>query len=88
MEGKVQLPLLLSAPKILQDIHTMNDEKSKYFMKNIRAFNGMFSFTSMAGKVNHQINNGTAPPIFLLGGQNYHSIGSLIPPVNQKPKFA
>lgn len=87
-EGKVQLPMLQPPPKILQDLHIMNDEKSKHFLKNIRAFNGMFSFTSMTGKVDHRINNGTAPPIFLLGGQNYHCIGSLIPPVNEKPKFA
>lgn len=48
----------------------------------------MFAFTSMAGKVDKNINNGRGPPIFLLGGQNYHSIGSLIPPVGQSPKFA
>ena len=48
----------------------------------------MFSFTSIAGKVDHWINNGSGPPIFLLGGQNYHCIGSLIPPDNERPKFA
>ena len=88
MEGKVQLPMLQQPPQILIDLHLIQDENNKYFLKNIRAFNNMFSFTSMAGKVDHKINNGTAPPVFLLGGQNYHSIGSLIPPVNEKPKFA
>lgn len=88
MEGKVKLPLLPMPPPILADLHNKRNERSKYFLNNIRAFNGMFSFTSMAGKVNHEVNNGTAPPIFLLGGQNYHTIGSLIPQPNQKPKFA
>ena len=87
-KGKVQLPMLQQPPQILTNLYSMHDENSKYFLKNIRAFNSMFSFTSMAGKVDHKINNGTAPLIFLLGGWNYHSIGSLIPPVNEKPKFA
>ncbi|RYR52185.1 hypothetical protein Ahy_A06g027104 [Arachis hypogaea] len=34
----------------------------------------------MAGKINRGVNNGTAPPNFKPGGQNYHSIGSLLPP--------
>ena len=87
IEGKVQLPMLLPPPKILEDLHILDDEKGRHFRKNLRAFNAMFSFTSMTGKVDHQINNGTAPPIFLLGGQNCHCIGSLIPVANQKPKF-
>ena len=87
MEGKIQLPIFLPTPKILQDLHSQEDDKSKYFLKNIRAFNRMFCFTSMAGKVDCQINNRTTP-IFLLGEQNYHSIGSLIPAPNEKPKFS
>ena len=42
----------------------------------------------MAGKVYHEINNRIAPPIFLLSGQSYHSIGSLLHPDDLKPKFA
>ncbi|XP_025680297.1 uncharacterized protein [Arachis hypogaea] len=42
----------------------------------------------MAGKVNRGINNGTAPPTFSINGQNYHSIGSLIPNNNERPRFA
>ncbi|KAL4381193.1 hypothetical protein AHAS_Ahas04G0109000 [Arachis hypogaea] len=42
----------------------------------------------MAGKVNDTINNGSAPPTFSLSGQNYHSIGSLIPSDNNRPRFA
>ncbi|XP_016194941.1 uncharacterized protein LOC107635906 [Arachis ipaensis] len=88
MDGKVQLPILKSAPDILQNLHFKHDETSRFFKKKIRLFNSMFSFTSMAGRMNNNINNGSAPPTFLLSGQNYHSIGSLLPSVNNTPKFA
>nr|KAJ0228155.1 hypothetical protein LSAT_V11C100011050 [Lactuca sativa] len=64
------------------------DSKSKHFMKNIRRYNSMFSFTSMGGKIDSSINRGNAPYIFRLGGQNYHSIGSLLPAKGSEPKFS
>ena len=57
-------------------------------MKNIRRYNSMFSFTSMGGKIDSSINRGNAPYIFRLGGQNYHSIGSLLPAKGSEPKFS
>ncbi|XP_025607776.1 uncharacterized protein [Arachis hypogaea] len=42
----------------------------------------------MAEKIDRGVNNGTAPPIFKLRGQNYHSIGSLLPPDSLRPTFA
>ncbi|XP_057730367.1 uncharacterized protein LOC130945682 [Arachis stenosperma] len=42
----------------------------------------------MAEKIDRGVNNGTAPPIFKLGDQNYHSIGSLLPPDSLRPTFA
>ncbi|XP_072087308.1 uncharacterized protein [Arachis hypogaea] len=86
MDGKVQLPFLTNVPKVLTDLHLKDDEKGRLFMKNIRSFNSMFSFTSMVGKVNYGINNGSGPPSFVLSGQNYHSIGSLVPNDNERPK--
>ncbi|XP_015973562.1 uncharacterized protein LOC107496743 [Arachis duranensis] len=88
MDGKVELPLMKQAPDNLKALYFLDDEMGRYFRKNIRAFNAMFSFTSMAGKINHKINNGSGPPSFILSGQNYHSIGSLIPQANEKPRFA
>ncbi|KAL4315249.1 hypothetical protein AHAS_Ahas15G0166200 [Arachis hypogaea] len=87
MEGKIELPLL-SVPDELIQLHTGEDQRSIHFLKNIRTFNSMFCFTSMAGKIDRGVNNGTAPPIFKLGGQNYHSIGSLLPPDSLRPTFA
>lgn len=40
------------------------------------------------GKVLTSINDGGGPPQFVLSGQNYHRIGSLIPNVGIPPKFA
>ncbi|XP_072077870.1 uncharacterized protein [Arachis hypogaea] len=70
MDGKVELPILKSAPDILQNLHFKHDETSRFFKKKIRLFNSLFSFTSMAGKMNNNINNGSAPPTFLLSVEN------------------
>ncbi|XP_052626019.1 uncharacterized protein LOC122197150 [Lactuca sativa] len=86
--GKVELPTLKNAPSSYAHLFTSGDSKSKHFMKNIRSYNSMFSFTSMGGKIDSSINRGNAPYIFRLSGQNYHSIGSLLPEHGLKPKFS
>nr|KAJ0190338.1 hypothetical protein LSAT_V11C800411510 [Lactuca sativa] len=86
--GKVQLPDLKKAPPTYERMFQSNDCKSKNFRKNIRRYNSMFSFTSMGGKIDSSINRGNAPYIFRLGGQNYHSIGSLLPAKGLQPKFS
>ncbi|OIT26773.1 hypothetical protein A4A49_60432, partial [Nicotiana attenuata] len=62
--------------------------KSKHFRENIRTYNSVFSFTSMGGKVDVSVNQTTGPRTFRLSGQNYHQIGSLLPPQGSTPKFA
>ena len=47
----------------------------------------MFAFTSLGGKVDRSVNNGTCPYVFHLNGQNYR-IGSLLPIEGKKPTFA
>ncbi|OIT19438.1 hypothetical protein A4A49_60348, partial [Nicotiana attenuata] len=42
----------------------------------------------MGGKVGVSINQTRGPRKFKLFGQNYHQIGSLLPPVGSTPKFA
>ncbi|XP_072066782.1 uncharacterized protein [Arachis hypogaea] len=88
MSGKVTLPLLLVPPPLLVLLLDGVDERAVHYQKHIRAFNGMFSFISMAGKIQYTLNKGTAPPMFVISGQNYHSIGSLMPQHSSKPKFA
>ncbi|KAI3507904.1 hypothetical protein L1887_22900 [Cichorium endivia] len=86
--GKVELPNLKQAPPTYEYLFRLVDSKSKYFMKNIRHYNSMFSFTSMGGKVDSSINKGKGPYIFRLSGQNYHRMGCLLPANGMKPKFS
>jgi len=47
----------------------------------------MFAFTSIGGKIDSSMNNGSGPPQFILNRQNYHCIGSLLPENGSSPKF-
>jgi uncharacterized protein YlaI len=86
--GKVKLPDLKEPPQDLKSLYSCSDSKAKHFMKSIRRFNSMFSFTSMGGKVDSSINRGNAPFVFRLSGENYHCIGSLLPTDGSKAKFS
>jgi hypothetical protein len=88
IQGKVELPLLNNVPKILEDLVHMRDERSQFFLQNIRSFNMMFSFTSLGGKIHIELNGGRTPPIFIMSGENYHRIGSLLPKLGTQPTFA
>ena len=54
----------------------------------IKIYNSLLAFTSLGGNIDHSVNNGTAPYVFNLNGQNHHIIGSLIPIDGQKTQFA
>lgn len=62
--------------------------RSKHFGENIRAYNSMFCFTSLSGKVQTSSNKGGGPPQFIIGGRNFHQIGSLILEDGYSPRFA
>ncbi|XP_022015091.1 uncharacterized protein LOC110914612 [Helianthus annuus] len=85
--GKVQLPPLKDAHPSYQNLFSSSNAKSKFFLKNIRRYNSMFSFTSMGGKLDSNINKGNAPFIYRISGQNYHCMGSLKPPAGNEAKF-
>jgi hypothetical protein len=87
-KGQVELPLIGKPPDLLLSLINGSDHRSKHFKENIRAYNSMFAFTSMGGKIKDSINDGGGPPQFILGGQNYHRIGSLLPQPGTTPKFA
>jgi len=57
------------------------------FTKTSRTYNNMFSFTSIGGKIDSFMNNGCGPLQFILSGQNYQRIGSLLPVVGSNPKI-
>lgn len=86
--GRVVLPHYTEPPQQIYNLFCNNDRRSKNFQANIRSFNSMFSFTSMGGKIKKDINVGGAPPVFVMSGENYHQIGSLLPYDGAQPKFA
>ncbi|XP_057421492.1 uncharacterized protein LOC130715411 [Lotus japonicus] len=86
--GKVQLPLLLEPPEILQTLLSYEGgRRSAKFREKIRAFNSMFAFTSMGAKIDHTVNIRPGPYVYKISGQNYHKIGGLIPEEGETPKF-
>jgi len=87
--GKVALPPTKEPPAYLKDlIFNATTPSRKHFLDNIRAYNTMFSFTSMGGKVDHTVTNSRGPYSFRLYGENYHRLGSLLPVQGQPPRFA
>lgn len=87
-KGRVLIPAYPRLSQKLHDLFHKHDKKSKFFLKNIRSFNNMFSFTSMGGKTNRDNHDGKAPPMFVMQDENYHQIGSLLPIPGNQPKFA
>ncbi|XP_057451985.1 uncharacterized protein LOC130743773 [Lotus japonicus] len=85
---KISIPYLKDPPQLLLDLLTKNDPRSQNFLDNIRSYNSMFAFTSIGGKIISNVNDGHGPPQFIIGGQNYHRIGSLLPDEGSSPKFA
>lgn len=75
-QRKIELPKLKRPPDLLMYLFHKKDKRSKYFLDHIRYFNIMFSFTSLGGKINTFVNNGNAPPIFIISGDNYHQMGN------------
>lgn len=87
-QGSIEIAPYTRLPEPLYDLYHKHDRRSKFFLENIRSFNSMFAFTSMGGKINTSLNDGNAPPMFVMNGENYHQIGSLLPLPGKSPKFA
>lgn len=88
LKGTVKLPLLDRPPYLLSALLSGEDSRSSNYKENIRAYNSMFAFTSLGGKIENVYNEGGGPPQFILSGQNFHRIGSLIPEGGCNPRFA
>ena len=87
-KGKVQLPLLQQPPPLLQNLLNAYNDRSTIVFSKYKNIQQYVSFTSIGGKIDTSMNNGSTPPQFILNGQNYHRIGSLLPQDGSKPKFA
>ncbi|XP_074288915.1 uncharacterized protein LOC141614060 [Silene latifolia] len=57
-DGKVELTFLQQPPELIKSLLTGQHRFSSHYRENIRAYNSMFSFTSMGGKIDHSINQG------------------------------
>ncbi|XP_056857211.1 LOW QUALITY PROTEIN: uncharacterized protein LOC130506557 [Raphanus sativus] len=87
MQGQVQLPKLKEPPTVLKNLMEGEDAESRHFQKNMRAYNMIFSFTSLGGKVERSLKKGKGPPMLVLQGENYHLMGSLAPKNDSQAKF-
>lgn len=85
-KGTIKLPRTPPTPAYLLNIYN-HPVKGKRFRNQIRLYNTMFAFTSMGGRVDNSINNGSSPYVYRLNGQNHHLFGSLIPNDGEDPKF-
>ncbi|KAL8117784.1 hypothetical protein AgCh_015617 [Apium graveolens] len=86
MKGQIKLPKEPPTPSFIWKLHT-DKAKGQRFKNGMRLYNSIFAFTSTGGRVDNCINNGGAPYIYRLNGQNHHLFGSLIPPDGEDPKF-
>ncbi|KAK9669021.1 hypothetical protein RND81_13G103600 [Saponaria officinalis] len=85
---KVELPLLQDPPEYLKELLDPNGgRRSSEFRRLIRSYNTIYAFTSIGGKVDNAINQGSAPYCFRLCGQNHHNIGSFLPRDGKQPRF-
>ncbi|XP_022014140.1 uncharacterized protein LOC110913626 [Helianthus annuus] len=86
--GDVELPRPPTPPPLLRHLYKSRTSQSRNFMDNIRAYNMMFSFTSLGGKVDKSYQRGKGPYVFRLQCQNYHRMGCLLPDDGEEPKFS
>jgi len=77
LQGLVTLSFLYNQPKLLFALLTNDDEMSRHFRENIRAYNKIFSFTSLRGKYDNSVTLGRGPNMFQIQGENYHQMGRL-----------
>ncbi|CAN0881721.1 hypothetical protein LINGRAHAP2_LOCUS14393 [Linum grandiflorum] len=88
-QGKVDLPLLGPTPPLLDALLDINGGPvSRHFRKHIRSYNAAFSWTSFGARFDPRLLNSRDPYSLILCGENYHHMGSLLPPVGEKLRYA
>ena len=81
-QGRIKLPIIRDPPIELENL--LNEPS---FRSNIRVFNSLLSMCSMGAEIDYSIINSGGPFCFKVHGENYHSIGSLLPVDGERPKF-
>jgi hypothetical protein len=86
--GKVKIAEWNPPHPYIRELFLNNDERSKAFFKNIRAYNSLFSFVSLGVQLDKRIESQQGPYCFSIQGSLYHRIGSLIPDEGCNPQYA
>ncbi|CAN0924949.1 ATP-dependent DNA helicase PIF4 [Linum grandiflorum] len=87
--GAVELPLLAQTPPLLNRLLDINsDTLSKHYRTHIRSYNAAFSWTSFGAKFDPRLLHSRGPYSLVLSGENYHYIGSLLPPEGCPPRYS
>ncbi|GJY96378.1 DNA helicase [Tanacetum coccineum] len=73
--GRIKLRPSPEYPQYIKELYS-----DGHFMNNIRAYNQMFSMTSLGANVDNMVNNGKGPYVFRISGQIYHDEG-------KRPRF-
>ncbi|KAL7175402.1 hypothetical protein ACSBR2_029073 [Camellia fascicularis] len=80
--------LLVTAPNEMIDIFFDQTVEGHHFRQNIRAYNHVFSFTSMGVHVDENLGTRTRGVYtFHAQGAIYHKIGSLLPNSSDRPRY-
>ncbi|XP_073296895.1 uncharacterized protein [Primulina huaijiensis] len=78
----------IPSPIELQELYAADNEEGRHFRQFIRAYNHVFSFTSMGVNLDESLATGThGIYTFRAHGSIYHSIGSLLPNENCRPRY-
>ncbi|KAG2209273.1 hypothetical protein INT47_005565 [Mucor saturninus] len=87
--GKYRVTPLQSTPGLISNLLRNNDQRSKEFKINIRAYNNALSFASMGVNLDESVQNSRGGAYaFRIHGSIYHRIESLLPADNAAPSFA
>ncbi|XP_073121736.1 uncharacterized protein [Henckelia pumila] len=85
--GRTKLDPILSPVELLE-LFAMENEEGKHFRQYIRAYNHVFSFTSIGVNIDQALAAGSnGIYAFRAQGNIYHSIGSILPHENGRPRY-
>ncbi|KAG2203527.1 hypothetical protein INT46_011432 [Mucor plumbeus] len=80
---------LKPTPPLLTELLTSNDNASKEFRTNIRAYNSSLSFSSMGVNLAKELaNQRSGSYTFRIQGSPHHQIGPALPTSGEPPKFS
>ncbi|KAL0414287.1 UNVERIFIED_CONTAM: ATP-dependent DNA helicase PIF1 [Sesamum radiatum] len=84
--GKIILPEI-PVPSELYHLFTDQSAEGRIFRQNIRAFNHIFSFTSLGAKLDESVAGRQGVYTFRAHGTMYHKIGTLLPSPGTRPRY-